>query len=136
MGLLDSVLGAVGGQLQQQGGLTTVLAGMLDKKGELGGLEGLVAKFNQAGLGEIVKSWVGNGTNRAITADQISKVLGSDLVRSIATQLGVDPAQAASQLSQWLPSIVDKLTPGGELPKDGVGGAGDLMGMLGGLMGR
>jgi len=136
MGLFDSVLGAVSGQLQQQGGLGNVLGGLLAADGGQGGLGGLVEKFNQAGLGTVVASWIGKGENLPISADQISSILGSDAVANVARQLGIDPAQAAGQLSQMLPGLIDQLTPNGELPQGGLGNAGDLMGMLGGLLRR
>ena len=150
MGLFDSVLGAVSGQLQQQGGLTSVLGGLLADNGEMGGLGGLIEKFNQGGMGDQVKSWIGNGQNLPISAEQITQILGSDTVRTMAAKLGIDPDQAAQQLSAMLPGLIDKLTPQGQVPADNgmgalgslLGGgdgkldAGDLMGMLGGLMKR
>ena len=136
MGLFDSVLGAVSGQLQQQGGLTSVLGGLLADNGEMGGLGGLVEKFNQGGMGDHVKSWIGNGQNLPISAEQITQILGSDTVRTMAAKLGIDPDQAAQQLSAMLPGLIDKLTPHGEAPAGGLGNSNDLMGMLGGLLGR
>jgi uncharacterized protein YidB (DUF937 family) len=134
MSLLDSVLGAVSGQMQQQGGLASVLGGLLANNGSMGGLGGLADKFNQAGLGDVISSWIGKGENLPISADQLSNVLGNDTLSSIASQLGVDPAQASGQLSQMLPGLIDKLTPHGTAPAGGLGNAGDLMGMLGGLL--
>lgn len=136
MGLFDSVLGAVSGQLQQQGGLTSVLGGLLADNGEMGGLGGLIEKFKQGGMGDQVKSWIGNGQNLPITAEQITQILGSDTVRNIARQLGIDPDQAAQQLSAMLPGLIDKLTPHGEAPAGGLGNSNDLMSMLGGFLGR
>ncbi len=134
MGLFDSVLGAVAGQLQQQGGLTQVLGGLLANNSELGGLNGLTEKFNQAGLGNVISSWISRGENLPISADQIASVLGNGTLGNIASQLGIDPAQASGQLAQVLPGLIDKLTPNGSAPAGGLGNAGDLMGMLGGLL--
>jgi len=136
MGLFDSVLSVVSDQLQQQGGLANVLTGLLANNGELGGLNGLVDKFKDAGLGDVVNSWIGTGENAPISADQLSGVLGGDLVGKLAGQLGLDPGQLTGQLSQMLPGLVDKLTPNGTAPQGGLGNAGDLMGMLGGLLGK
>ena len=136
MGLFDSVLGAVTGQVQQQGGLANVLGGLLADNGEMGGLGGLAEKFKQGGMGDQVNSWIGNGENMPISAEQISRILGSDTVRNIASQLGIDPDQAAQQLSAMLPGLIDKLTPNGQAPEGGLGNSGDLMGMLGGILGR
>ena len=136
MGLFDSVMGAVSGQLQQQGGLTNLLGGLLANNSELGGLGGLAEKFNQAGLGDVIGSWIGKGENLPISAEQIASVLGSGTLGHMASQLGMDPAQAASQLSQLLPGLIDQLTPNGTLPEGGLGHAGDLMGLLGGMFNK
>ena len=134
MGSLDSVMGAVMGQVQQQGGVAAVLGELLANDGAGGGLRGLVEKFNEAGLGEVVGSWIGKGDNLPVSADQLKEVLGGDLLGKLAGQLGVDPAQASGQLADLLPGLVDQLTPQGVAPENGLGDAGDLMGMLGGLL--
>ena len=134
MGLFDSVLGAVAGQIQQQGGLDQVLGSLLANNSELGGLNGLAEKFNQAGMGEIVSSWIGKGENLPVSADQIASVLGQGTLGNIASQLGLDPSQASGQLAQMLPGLIDKLTPHGTVPQGGLGNPDDLMGMLGGLL--
>lgn len=150
MGLLDSVLGAVmnnSNASSGEGGLGSLIGmvtnnpqvmqaitGLLGNDGEHGGLGGLIAKFQQAGLGEVVGSWVGKGENLPVSADQISSVLGSEALSGLAAKLGVNPDTAASQLSSILPGLVDKLTPHGEAPQGGLGNAGDLMGMLGSLL--
>lgn len=139
MGLLDSVLGSVLGGAQQQGGLGALLpvvTSMLSNDGQQGGLNGLVEKFQQAGLGDVMSSWIGRGENLPISAEQITQVLGSDAVRDMASRLGIDGSQAAGSLSQILPGIIDQLTPQGEAPAGGLGNAGDLVGMLGGLLKR
>ncbi len=148
MGLLDAVLGAVtnnaqggGGGLQDIIGMVTsnpqlmeAAASMLGNDGAQGGLGGLVSKFQEAGLGDVIGSWIGSGQNQAISADQISNVLGSDALAGMAGKLGMDPSQVAGQLSSILPGLVDKLTPAGQAPAGGLGNAGDLMGMLGSLL--
>lgn len=148
MGLLDSMLGSVlGGQSGAQaapGGdaLAQVLGGLLSGGGSGGGagggagggLGGLVEQFQRAGLGEVIGSWIGTGRNLPVSAEQIGQVLGSDTVAQIAQRLGVDPAQAAGQLSHLLPEVIDRLTPNGQLPAQAGAGAPDLLGMLGGLL--
>lgn len=144
MGLLDSMLGSVlGGQSGAQaapGGeaLAQVLGGLLSGGGSGGGagggLGGLVEQFQRAGLGEVIGSWISTGRNLPVSAEQIGPVLGSDTVAQIAQRLGVDPAQAAGQLSHLLPEVIDRLTPNGQLPAQAGAGAPDLLGMLGGLL--
>lgn len=84
-----------------------------------GGLDGLLKKFQSGGLGDVVASWVGTGENLPVSAQQIQAVLGSEQVAAIASKLGVDPQQVASQIAQVLPGLVSKLTPNGQMPEGG-----------------
>ena len=155
MGLLDSVLGAVlGGGRQQQapaaagglGGLIGMLAsnpqilstitGMLSNDGGHGGLGGLVGKFQQAGMGDAIGSWIGTGANQAVTGDQLGNVLGEDALSGLAQKMGLNVGEAGGVLAQVLPELINHMTPAGEAPTTGLGNAGDLMGMLGGLLNR
>lgn len=150
MGLLDAVLGAVTNSNAQGGGggglgdiismvqnnpqLIQVAASMLGNDGGAGGLGGLVSKFQQAGMGDVIGSWIGSGQNQAISGDQLTQVLGNDALSNIAGQLGMNSGDVAGQLSSILPGLVDKLTPAGQAPAGGLGNAGDLMGALGSLL--
>ena len=153
MGLLDSVLGAAlggggnagaGGGGGAQGALLNAVIGMLSQggggaAGGLGGLGGLVSAFTKGGMGDAVNSWVGHGENMPVSADQVTSALGSDTIGNLAQQLGLGHGDVAGQLSQMLPGLVDKLTPGGQIPHGdvaGMGGLGDIAGMLGGLLKR
>jgi uncharacterized protein YidB (DUF937 family) len=109
-------------------GLEAVLGQVLGQ--QAGGLDGLISKFNHAGMGDIIKGWISTGPNPAISGDQLKAVLGNDQVAAIAKQLGVDPTQAMGQLSAILPGLVDKMTPDGTVPP-----ATDLHGQLGGILG-
>ena len=144
MGLLDSVLGGVLGSMQGgQGGamggasgaggnadLIKAVVGMLGNDAAGGGLGGLVAKFAQSGLGDVVQSWISSGQNMPVSADQITNVLGHDTLGGLAQRLGLNPADVAGQLSQVLPQVVDHLTPSGQMPAGGLGSVGDLLGQF------
>jgi uncharacterized protein YidB (DUF937 family) len=115
MGLFDSILGAMAGKTDSSGRanpLIGILGGLLTQSG---GLQGLANKFLQSGQGGAFSSWVGMGENQSISADQIQKVLGSDQVNALAAKIGVDPAQASHFLAEYLPKVVDKLTPEGKV---------------------
>ena len=114
--------------------LMQAVTGMLSNDGGQGGLGGLMAKFQQAGLGDVVGSWVGSGQNQSVSGEQLTNVLGTDTMAGLAEKLGMSQGDAAGQLSDILPGLIDKLTPQGHVPADGLGHAGDLMGMLGGLL--
>ena len=141
MGLLDGMLGNVlngalgGGQAQGASPLLSIVASMLADRGPHGGLGGLIQQFQQAGLGEQIQSWIGTGQNLPISADHIVQVLGPRLGQ-IAQQLGVSHGEAADQLAQTLPQIIDHVTPNGEVPHGGVGGAEEVLAALGGLLRR
>ena len=109
MGLFDGLLGGVVGAE-----MATVVNGLIEKHG---GIQGVVSQLEQQGLGGTVRSWVGTGVNQPITADQIHQAFGSDTVKQLAARVGMTPEDLAAKLSQILPQAVDKLTPGGVVPK-------------------
>ena len=115
MGLLDSILGSTSGKSDGSGQaapLIGVLSGLLAQSG---GLQGLANKFSQSGQGNAFSSWVGMGENQPISENQIQNALGSDQVSALAAKMGVDPARASHFLAEYLPKIVDKLTPAGKV---------------------
>jgi uncharacterized protein YidB (DUF937 family) len=115
MGLLDSILGAAsgeGGASGQANPLIGIVGGLLAQSG---GLQGLANKFGQSGQGNAFQSWVGMGENQPVSSNQIQNVLGSEQVNAIATRMGVDPAIVSTFLAEYLPKIVDKLTPAGKI---------------------
>ena len=109
MGLVDSTLGGA------QSGMADELMGMLGG-GHGGGLPKLLLSFEGSGLGEIAQSWVSKGRNLPVSADQITQVMGPGAIGQLAQRFGVAPEQAASQIAQLLPQIVDTLTPNGSVP--------------------
>ena len=119
MGILDSLenSAALKGALGQIGGavLPVVLSEVLGN-GNQGGLTAIVAKLEQGGLGDQVKSWVGNGQNLPITADQLRQVLGSDTVKQLAAKYNIPVDQISEVLAQQLPTAVDHASPDGKLP--------------------
>ena len=82
-----------------------------------GGLSGLLQQFHDKGLGGLVTSWVSTGQNLPISADQIQHVLGSEQVKELAAKAGISPDAAGSHLAEFLPMLIDKLTPNGQVPQ-------------------
>ena len=78
-------------------------------------LNGLLAALQNGGLGPQVKSWLGNGQNLPITADQLKAVLGNAQVQDFARRLGLPVDEMLKLLAQYLPEIVDKASPNGVL---------------------
>lgn len=120
--------GGLGGLGELLGGGQAPAAG-----GGLGGaLGGLLDQLQRGGLGQAANSWIAPGQNQSISGAELESVFGSDLFLRIAAQHGVDPHEAAHQLSQVLPDVVDRLTPNGQLPSNDLSEIGDLLGRLGG----
>ncbi|MCA7969629.1 MULTISPECIES: YidB family protein [Burkholderia] len=130
MGLLDIVGGLIGGQAggNSQSALITTALEFINN--QPGGLNGLIEKFKAGGAGEIIGSWVGTGENQPISPDTLQNVLGSDVVGSLASKVGIDPAQASSILAQVLPHVVNGATPNGEVPAGGQVDTSNVLGTL------
>ena len=109
MGMMDGILGGLIG-----GEMATVVNRLIEKHG---GVSGIVTQLEQQGLGATVKSWVGTGPNQPISADQVHQAIGADTIQEIAAKFGLTPQDLAHKLSQVLPQAIDKLTPGGVVPK-------------------
>lgn len=121
MSILDQITPAAGPSSGDNGSIVESIVGMI---GGEGGLGGLVSKFTQGGLGDVVNSWVGTGENKTISTDQVSSVLGSGQLRSIAEKTGLPIEDITKKVSEFLPGIVDKLTPNGTLEGGNVLGQG------------
>ncbi|MEO7053124.1 MAG: YidB family protein [Rhodanobacter sp.] len=136
MSLLNDLLG---GQGQQAGGATSILAIASQLLQKAGGVQGLTSMLQEHGLGGAVQSWIGTGANQPVSGGQLGQALQGgglgNFVQEAASKLGVDPATVLSGLSQVLPHAVDHLTPDGQVPAAGQGGGFDL-GMLEGLAGK
>jgi uncharacterized protein YidB (DUF937 family) len=120
MGILDSLESSpafkgVLGQLEAAI-IPVVLSEVLGSKDGQGGLSAIVAKLQQAGLGDQVKSWIGNGQNLPITADQLQQALGSDTAKQLAARFNIPLDQLTQILAQQLPLAVDHASPNGTLP--------------------
>ena len=121
---LDAILGGLtgGGAAQSRGGLgmgaqsqNPLLQIALQMLQQNGGLQGILGKFQQAGYGEQAQSWIGTGNNLPIDPGALSQIFGGGQLGQIAQQLGVSQDEAAGQLADALPNVVDRMTPNGEI---------------------
>jgi uncharacterized protein YidB (DUF937 family) len=139
MGLLDdligNVLGSALGSSQRQDPLGSVLGGLAagnqGQSGNLllqaallllqqnGGLDGVLGRFRQGGLGQQADSWVSTGRNMNISADQLQQIFGSSTMNDLASQLGMPQEQAGSTMARVLPELINQLTPQGKVPQNG-----------------
>ncbi len=114
-GLLGELLGGdLGGLLK--GGLGGLLAGGSAGSVLSGGLGDLMKQFEQAGQGDVARSWVGTGANQAIGLEELAKAIGPDKLGALSAQSGLSRDDLLAGLSQHLPEFVNRLTPDGRLP--------------------
>jgi uncharacterized protein YidB (DUF937 family) len=111
MGFFDGLLGGIVGAE-----MATVVNSLIQQHG---GIAGLVSQLESQGLGGVARSWIANGPNQPISPAQLSQVFGSGVLGQLAAKTGMSPQQLAQQLSQALPTAIDKLTPGGTIPPHG-----------------
>ncbi len=83
-----------------------------------GGLGDLLKQLQQSGHGETANSWVGTGPNKTISPGDLANALGADQIDSLASQSGMSRDDLLNGLSQYLPKVVDHLTPDGRLPTE------------------
>jgi uncharacterized protein YidB (DUF937 family) len=147
MGFLDNILTQLGkgggGQPGALGSLAELVVknpqiisaaiSMLNPKdasvGGSGGLADVIGAFNKSGLGNVMSQWISTGPNPPISGDQLTQVLGSDVIGQVANKTGLGQADASSALAAVLPGLIDHLTPNGQVPD-----AGSLQSSLGGLL--
>ncbi|MCH4092689.1 YidB family protein [Acetobacter sp.] len=77
-------------------------------------IQTLVAKADEAGLGDKVRSWIGKGDNLPVSPDEIRNILGSAQVQALVSKTGLPAETLLPALSHFLPQAVDQKTPEGE----------------------
>jgi uncharacterized protein YidB (DUF937 family) len=117
MGILDDIKAVSGIANALEGQHAGVLSAIMEyvNSPQVGGVSGLQRMFQEKGLGSIVGSWIGNGQNLPISADQLQSVLHGDALQQAAQRFGVDPSQLTSMMTTLLPHVVDKMTPNGQV---------------------
>jgi uncharacterized protein YidB (DUF937 family) len=139
MGLMDDFLkggGGVGSIAQlaaQNPQIVAAAVSLLSTKdrsvGGTSGLAGMISAFQGGGLGDIMSSWISTGANQSISPSQLGSVLGNDTLSQFAQKAGIGQGEASSVLASLLPSLVNQLTPKGNVPE-----TNSLEDTLGGLL--
>ncbi len=126
------ILSKLGGGASE-GGIASALSSLLGGGNSDGGLDlsslvtgmlkngGGESSNSGGGIADIVGSWLGDGSNEAVSGSQIKDMLGGDKISEFASKLGVDEDTAADSLAEAVPQMVDKGSSGGSL-LDSVGG--------------
>lgn len=108
MGLFDGLLGGIVGA-----GMVSVVNNVIEQQG---GLQALINKFQQQGLGETVNSWVSTGPNKPISPEEVHRALGPDLLQQLSAKSGLSVQDLTQKLSTILPQAIDTMTPNGRVP--------------------
>ncbi|MCK3655627.1 hypothetical protein A4G19_07650 [Pasteurellaceae bacterium Macca] len=109
--ILGSVASSVLGGGEGQNKAMQLIQNLLQSQG---GIEGLMQKFQQGGLEQLVKSWIGTGENLPISVSQVLDIFGKSNVDNAAQEAGIPQEEAPNLLAEYLPKIVDTLSPNGE----------------------
>ncbi len=128
MGLFDSLAGSMLGKLGGEKGAIAQVA--VDLFNQNGGLPGVLEKFKAAGFADEVASWVGKGANLPISAEHVVQVLGSATIQTAAKKLGINADEISAKIAEYLPQVVDRMTPNGEVGRDSGSLLPTLLGML------
>jgi uncharacterized protein YidB (DUF937 family) len=129
MGLLDSLLGKAVTVKSTDRDAVSNIFDLINNK-QVGGLDGLLGKMTQGGLGKVAESWIGTGKNKSVKSGQITNVLGKEVIGQVAKKLGIPESVAAGTVAKLLPVIVDKLTPDGKISSGKSIDIQDLLGKL------
>ena len=108
--------GGLGDMLK--GGLGGLLAGGAAGSILSGGLGDLLNQFQQKGQGDAANSWVSNGPNKQIAPGDLASALGVDQIEQLSSQSGLSRDDLLKGLSQYLPDVINHLTPDGRLPNE------------------
>jgi uncharacterized protein YidB (DUF937 family) len=107
--------------LRQQDILEKVFKRVVLSKAKTAGsknpLDDLMGQFQDKGLGDVFKSWVGKGPNTLISADDVRRGLGEEKIAAMAAESGLPPDEVAKRMATLLPTMVDRATPNGEIPR-------------------
>ena len=109
--LLDTAMSSLGGGDGQQNQAMKLVMHLVQQNG--GNIGGLLSQLQQGGLGDVLQSWIGSNSNESVSAGEIENALGGHLGQA-AQAVGIDTQQASGLLAQYLPQIIDTMTPNGQ----------------------
>jgi uncharacterized protein YidB (DUF937 family) len=120
MSWTDALKGSLGDILGQTE--AAALPGIMNQvlRGE--GLQSMLAKLQEQGLGEHVRSWLDqNRQNIPLTGDQLQSALGNEQVQQLAAAAGIPVDRLLAVVAQYLPHAASTAAAEGEVPGDAAG---------------
>ncbi len=128
MGLFDSVAGAMMNKVMGDKGPLAKLAMELFQ--QYGGLPGILQTLKAGGLETQVDSWIGQGANLQVSAQQVGAALGSAVLAGMAGKLNMTTDELSGKIAEYLPDVINQLTPNGVVENNPALIMSRLMGML------
>lgn len=111
--------GQRGSGLNKSALLVALLPFVLNYIQQNGGLSGVLAKFNQSGLGQKAQAWVSAGHDSAtMTGSEVQPLFDACEIDDLAQQTGATPDEVRDGLAELLPNVVSELTPSSDLAAD------------------
>ena len=96
---------------------STLVQSAAEMFGHSGGISELLGDAERNGIGGIVQSWIGSGSNQPVSENQVERLIGQDRLNQLASRAGIPPAIASAALARILPTLVDRFTPHGRMPE-------------------
>lgn len=137
MMFVNSKLSGNAGSALNLDSLTSALSNLTGGNSSNGGFDigDLLSKMNGGGMGDVAKSWLGDGQNAPITNENVTQIFGQDKLSDFARQLGLSEDEAVGGLQDALPHMVDKSSIGGSL-LDSIGGISGAIKIANQIFGR
>jgi uncharacterized protein YidB (DUF937 family) len=133
---LSNLLGGLAGAAATDQDPAQAVQGVQQLIDQHGGVDGLLQKLRDGGLGQQVDTWVSTGSNAPVEPQQLANALGPDTVQQLSASSGLSIQSLLPMLAAFLPLLINHLTPSGQAPKPGeAANQPDLGGLLGGLLG-
>lgn len=110
---LGETLGDLSGGVAFRNGM--LLGAALRLIQQNGGLDGVLARLHDRGLGAEADSWVGTGPNLAVTTAQLEHAFGTTAIDRATAPLELPVAEAGEAMSRILPELVNQFTPDGQM---------------------
>jgi len=116
MGVIEDLAGSLsGGPEAMQAPLAQAMTALIGAQEPGIGLESLLRRLRDAGLGSAVQSWVQAGPKQKIAPAQLRAALGQQDSIRMARDAGLSEEEFLGVLTEHLPAVVERLVGAGRL---------------------
>ena len=85
-----------------------------------GGIQGIIEKFNQNGLGHVVQHVGEQNVQPMISDGHIQQIFGQNEIGQLAEKLGIDTPATLAMLSRTLPELMSQMSGNDSVAKSGI----------------